>query len=762
MKKTILPPLLVPANRMAGLMPRCRPLIGLFVLGLSIVFGISSPAESTNSMLWGVMDWQTSSNGFPNTDASWQQPIFQDGGCHLIVHQYQGSTWLPFRTSATNMNEVSRIYGSGNCVELMLYFVACAHNTNNNTFGYPLNSQFLSDYAQLLNAYKVGGGPLYINVFPEFEEWYNSLGTNEQAQYRAQIVSQFNQMAQITHTNYSQAYLGLNFEARDFTGDTSQFTNRWNQALTNGDVVFVNPAESWTNWGLQAQQIVQGTQILNHWGLPIIEPYVDIWDDDNTPIFYTGDNYNTDAANYSAAITNWIGSNLVATAEVDGSGTRNWSTNLRQLKSRGLMAYILYSDDWNNKPVTPPDPNGFTHALPSYTVLTNLMNLNNRSYLYPVNEMEFWPGEHPPTASTGYSIVLDTNCSSGSLVVLNATNATNQYFTYPIPVTHNGTYEVYVGIRKEDQGGWFYLYVNGSGSQLGSERNCSLASGVSDYQEYDQGSVAFTNLTGTTWINFKFGVAGVGNDGGYQLGLDYILLVPHSPVLAPQAPTGVAANGWGSGKILLNWNAAAGATGYNVKYSSLSGGPYTTIANNVSSLSYTNTGLTDGTTYYYVVSATNSAGGSPNSLTEASATTKAVIVDDADPSGVIVTGTTNTGTWSISTSTPGYYGVDYLNDGDTGADGGKSVRFSPLLPVTGTYNVYLRWTANANRASNAPVDVNYAGGTETFSVNEQANNGTWVLLGTYSFNAGTAGNVLVRNDGANGYVIADAVEFVLQ
>jgi hypothetical protein len=105
--------------------------------------------------------------------------------------------------------------------------------------------------------------------------------------------------------------------------------------------------------------------------------------------------------------------------------------------------------------------------------------------------------------------------------------------------------------------------------------------------------------------------------------------------------------------------------------------------------------------------------------------------------------------------------MDYLHDGNSGVTGGKSVRFTPTLPATGSYSVYMRWTANANRASNVPVDVNYSGGTQTISVNQQGNNGTWVLLGTFNFNVGTAGNVLVRNDGANGYVIADAVKFVL-
>src|SRR5207248_1634753 len=33
-------------------------------------------------------------------------------------------------------------------------------------------------------------------------------------------------------------------------------------------------------------------------------------------------------------------------------------------------------------------------------------------------------------------------------------------------------------------------------------------------------------------------------------------------------------------------------------------------------------------------------------------------------------------------------------------------------------------------------------------------------LGTFQFNAGTTGNVLVRSDGANGYAVADAVRWI--
>lgn len=69
----------------------------------------------------------------------------------------------------------------------------------------------------------------------------------------------------------------------------------------------------------------------------------------------------------------------------------------------------------------------------------------------------------------------------------------------------------------------------------------------------------------------------------------------------------------GDTQVTLTWNAVAGATGYNVKRAGAAGGSYTTIQSNFSGTSYTDTGLTNGTTYYYVVSAVNTGGESPNS-----------------------------------------------------------------------------------------------------------------------------------------------------
>jgi hypothetical protein len=82
-------------------------------------------------------------------------------------------------------------------------------------------------------------------------------------------------------------------------------------------------------------------------------------------------------------------------------------------------------------------------------------------------------------------------------------------------------------------------------------------------------------------------------------------------VTIPNAPTGLTATP-GDSHVLLNWNASAGATSYNVKRSTISGGPYTTIASPTSN-SYNDTGAVNGTLYFYVVSAANTAGESGNS-----------------------------------------------------------------------------------------------------------------------------------------------------
>jgi len=76
-------------------------------------------------------------------------------------------------------------------------------------------------------------------------------------------------------------------------------------------------------------------------------------------------------------------------------------------------------------------------------------------------------------------------------------------------------------------------------------------------------------------------------------------------------PAGLAAVA-GNAQASLSWTAATGATNYNVKRATASGGPYTTAAT-PTGISYIKTGLTNGTTFYYVISALNAGGESANS-----------------------------------------------------------------------------------------------------------------------------------------------------
>ena len=86
----------------------------------------------------------------------------------------------------------------------------------------------------------------------------------------------------------------------------------------------------------------------------------------------------------------------------------------------------------------------------------------------------------------------------------------------------------------------------------------------------------------------------------------------------PQAPTSLSAFA-GDTQVRLAWSSGTNATSYRVKRATTPGGPYSVVASNVRALQYVDTGLTNGTTYYYVVSAANVLGESGNSP-EASAT----------------------------------------------------------------------------------------------------------------------------------------------
>ena len=123
-----------------------------------------------------------------------------------------------------------------------------------------------------------------------------------------------------------------------------------------------------------------------------------------------------------------------------------------------------------------------------------------------------------------------------------------------------------------------------------------------------------TGLTnGTIW----YYVVSALNSAGESANSSQASATPAAPAAPPPAPTGLGATA-GNAQVSLTWTASAGATSYHLKHSTRSGGPYTQVAAPATT-SDTDTGLTNGTTYYYVVSALNAVGESANSA-EVSAT----------------------------------------------------------------------------------------------------------------------------------------------
>jgi RHS repeat-associated protein len=93
-----------------------------------------------------------------------------------------------------------------------------------------------------------------------------------------------------------------------------------------------------------------------------------------------------------------------------------------------------------------------------------------------------------------------------------------------------------------------------------------------------------------------------------------------------------------------------------------------------------------------------------------------------------------------------------------GAD--QPFSWTATLPQAGSYEVYARWPADDGRTAAASYAIAHELGSSTVTVNQRANGGQWVLLGSYDFDPANA-NAEVTLDGfADGGVAADAVRFV--
>jgi autotransporter-associated beta strand protein len=140
-----------------------------------------------------------------------------------------------------------------------------------------------------------------------------------------------------------------------------------------------------------------------------------------------------------------------------------------------------------------------------------------------------------------------------------------------------------------------------NGATIGSY---NPGAGVGGYTNY---FASFTATAATENLGF------VGTDlagGDNTIFIDAIQINAVAPG-TPAAPAGLTTAA-GNTQVSLSWMAVNGATSYNVAGSTLDGGPYPALAT-VTGTNFVNTGLANGTPYYYVVSAVNASGAGANS-----------------------------------------------------------------------------------------------------------------------------------------------------
>ncbi|MGI8965799.1 MAG: CARDB domain-containing protein, partial [Limisphaerales bacterium] len=262
---------------------------------------------------------------------------------------------------------------------------------------------------------------------------------------------------------------------------------------------------------------------------------------------------------------------------------------------------------------------------------------------------QFWTNLTPKIVAAGYKPCL------GSIGVGNPGGTTSQmqqylaafvpalrqakaaggawsYHAYTINYTTDLNEEIYYSLRYRQFYNFFGvsypdladmpLILTEGGVDFSGDPNTSgwQARGTqSDYQRwlnwFDKQMAADSYLLGCTL--FQNGDPGGWSSFDLEPIADWLKNYLIAPTALPPAPTGFSA-AIGNLNVTLTWtNAPLHPTTYNLKRSQISGGPYTIIATNISegvrASTFTDTSVTNGGSYYYIVSAVNALGEGANS-----------------------------------------------------------------------------------------------------------------------------------------------------
>ncbi len=289
--------------------------------------------------------------------------------------------------------------------------------------------------------------------------------------------------------------------------------------------------------------------------------------------------------------------------------------------------------------------------------------------------------------------------------------------------------------------------------------------GAAEYRIYRAATVSgtltriagSTTITATTYTDtgltngtaYRYTVRAF-NNAGESPDSTEVTATPAVPATLPAAPANFRGN-TGALAALLSWDAVAGATEYRVYRAATTGGTRTRIAadTTITDTAYTDTGLTNGTSYRYTVRAVNDVGEGNDSfplslspddhgniaagatpVTSGTAVTGRLEVNfdhdyfsidiTASPSNRVEIAATTTGSTNTVGTIYNSSGVAIVSDDDSGVDsnfraatilqesGTYYVRVSGFLASTGAYSLTV--TATATTATNDDDHGNSANG----------------------------------------------------
>jgi fibronectin type 3 domain-containing protein len=230
------------------------------------------------------------------------------------------------------------------------------------------------------------------------------------------------------------------------------------------------------------------------------------------------------------------------------------------------------------------------------------------------------------------------------------------------------------------------------GTSPGGEGSTPLATGLT--------ATAFADATVAAGTTYYYQVTAVDSSGESARSAEASNALSGTP---PAAPTNVMPAA-GNQSVTLSWTASTGATSYNVYRGMSPGGEGNSpVATNVSTTTYTDLNLTNGTTYYYQVTAVNGNGESARS-TEVSAVPTTGTAPPA-PTGLVTV--PNDGqvllSWTPSSGGMSYNVYRATSPGGQGstplATGLPTPKYSDVAVTNGTTYYYKVTAVNASAES---------------------------------------------------------------